>query len=85
MWVSCIASCYVALEAESRGLQVWDSLFVKPKHQSRGIGTELLRYGFAEFGLEKETIWLSTQMRGRNVYRKYGWEDVENIDIDMSE
>ena len=60
-------------------------MFVKPEYQKQGIGTALLRWGFNEFDLEKETVWLNTQMRGRNVYRRYGWESVEHLDIDLSE
>ncbi|MCJ1246111.1 hypothetical protein MMC30_003316 [Trapelia coarctata] len=64
---------------------VWNSLFVKPEYQRQGIGSELLRWGFATFGLEKHLVWLTTQMRGRNIYRKYGWVDVDHVDVDMSE
>ena len=63
---------------------VWNSLHVHPKYQKQGIGTALLRWGFEQFDLEKEKIWIQTQMRGRNVYRKFGWVDVENFDIDLS-
>jgi GNAT superfamily N-acetyltransferase len=69
----------------TEGRAVWQSLFVKPEWQRRGIGSALLRWGFAEFGLEKQLVWLTTQMRGRNIYRKYGWVDVEYVDVDLSE
>ena len=49
------------------------------------MGSALLRWGFEKFDLEMEKIWIQTQMRGRNVYRRYGWVDVENLDVDLSE
>ena len=63
---------------------VWNSLHVLPQYQRQGIGSGLLRWGFEEFDLEKEKVWLQTQMRGRNVYRRYGWVDVDYLDIDLS-
>ena len=85
MSVGVLRSCTWSWELSNHIHEVWDSLFVKPQHQRRGIATEMLRYGFAEFDLEKNLIWLSTQMRGRDFYRKYGWENVDNVDIDLSE
>lgn len=58
---------------------------MKPEYQKQGIGTALLRWGFKEFDLEKEKVWIQTQMRGRNVYRRYGWEEVDHLNIDLSE
>ena len=63
---------------------VWTSLHVLPKYQRQGIGTALLKWGFERFGLESEKVWIQTQMRGRNVYRRWGWTDVENFDVDLS-
>ena len=56
-----------------------------PEYQRLGLGSALLEWGFRSFGLETETVYIGTQMRGRNLYRKYGWEDVDYVDIDLSE
>jgi hypothetical protein len=45
----------------------------------------LLRWGFKQYGLEKEKVWLNTQMHGRNIYRRFGWVDVEFFDVDLVE
>ncbi|MCJ1472986.1 hypothetical protein MMC13_001635, partial [Lambiella insularis] len=63
----------------------WGSLHVLPEYQRMGIGSALLEWGFQQFNLEKEKVWLGTQMRGRNLYRRYGWEDVDHVDIDLSD
>ena len=61
------------------------SLHVLPPYQQKGIGTELLKWLFKTYNLEKELIWLNTQLRGRDrLYSKFGWQDMEVIDIDLS-
>ena len=58
---------------------------VLPEFQRMGIGSALLTYGLETLGANKRTIWLVTQMRGRELYRKFGFEDVDVLDIDLSE
>ena len=58
---------------------------VLPAYQRRGIGSALLRHGFEELGADELPIWLVTQMRGRAIYLKCGFEDVDVSDIDFSE
>ena len=65
-------------------LAAWGSLFVKPGYQRRGIGETMLRWGFKQLELDKEQIWLTTQILGREFYRKFGWEDVDAVDTDLS-
>ena len=61
------------------------SMHVLPEYQQRGIGTELLKWLFKTYSLDKELIWVNTQLRGRNyLYSKFGWQDMEVIDIDLS-
>ena len=61
------------------------SLHVLPAYQQKGVGTELLRWLFKTYGLDKELIWVNTQLRGRdNLYSKFGWQDMEVVDIDLS-
>ncbi|MCJ1385137.1 hypothetical protein MMC17_008256 [Xylographa soralifera] len=70
---------------EGRRHVAWSSLHVLPEYQRQGIGTALLAWGFEAFGLEREIVYIGTQMRGRNLYRRYGWVDVAFVDVDLSE
>lgn len=63
----------------------WSGLHVAPTHQRRGIGSALLKYGLETLEAGALPIWLSTQMRGRNLYLKWGFEDVDSVDIDLTE
>ena len=65
-------------------MAAWGSLFVKPGYQRKGIGERLLRWGFEKLELDKEEIWLTTQMPGREFYRRFGWEDIDAVDMDLS-
>ena len=58
---------------------------VHPSHQRHGIGSALLLHGFNTLGADKVPIWLITQMRGRNLYARFGFEDVDVLDIDFAE
>ena len=58
---------------------------VLPEYQKLGIGSPLLRYGFEELRADALPIWLVTQMRGRDMYLKFGFEDVDVLDVDFSE
>ncbi|MCJ1378760.1 hypothetical protein MMC17_001859 [Xylographa soralifera] len=64
---------------------VWTSLMVLPEFQRRGIGSALLTYGLETLGANKWPVWLVTQMRGRELYRKFGFDDADMLDIDLSE
>ena len=58
---------------------------VHPSHQRRGIGSALLQHGFHTLGADTVPIWLITQMCGRNLYAKFGFEDVDVLDVDFAE
>ena len=58
---------------------------VLPSYQRKGIGTALMRHGFEELGADALPIWLVTQVRGRDMYRTLGFEDVDVVDVDFSE
>lgn len=63
----------------------WSSLMVLPQYQFKGIGSALLRHGFDDLGADQVPICLVTQLRGREIYLKFAFEDVDVIDIDMSD
>ena len=58
---------------------------VLPAYQRKGIGSMLLRYGLESLEANTMPIWLVTQMRGRDFYQRFGFEDVDVLDIDFSE
>lgn len=63
---------------------MWQALYVHPVFQGQGIASELLTWGFEHFGLARETIWVQTPMSGRPKFLRYGWEDVDCVDLDLS-
>ncbi|KAL8785419.1 MAG: hypothetical protein Q9195_008654 [Heterodermia aff. obscurata] len=63
----------------------WNHLMVVPAFQRMGVGSTLLQHGLELLGANKVPIWLVTQMRGRAIYLKFGFEDVEVIDFDLSD
>lgn len=62
---------------------VLHSLHVAPTYQRKGIGTALLRELFEKHGLAEQQVWLNAQLRGRDVYKKFGWREVESVDINL--
>ena len=58
---------------------------VLPDYQRKGIGSALFKHGFENLEADKLPIWIVTQMRGREMYNKFGFEDVDVLDIDYSE
>ena len=58
---------------------------VLPAHQRKGIGSAMLRHGFEKLGAAEVPIWLITQMNGHELYKKFGFEEVEVVDVDLSE
>lgn len=58
---------------------------VIPQYQKKGVGSAMFRYGFEHLGADKVPIWLVTQMRGRSMYLKFGFQDIDVIDVDLSE
>ena len=58
---------------------------VLPLFQRQGIGSALFRYGLDHLGADEVPIWLVTQMRGRKMYLRLGFHDIEVIDVDLSE
>ncbi|CAG8949308.1 hypothetical protein HYFRA_00004934 [Hymenoscyphus fraxineus] len=64
---------------------IWNSLYVLPLYQRKGIGSALLRWGFHTYGLEKETVFVQTFMGSREIYAKYGWQEVDATEINLAE
>ena len=56
---------------------------VKSGFQRKGVGAALLEYAVKEFNLDEYSVWLSTQTRGHGLYVKYGWKDVDGLEVDL--
>ncbi|KAI4859072.1 acyl-CoA N-acyltransferase [Hypoxylon rubiginosum] len=60
-------------------------LIVSPSHQSRGVGSALIRHGNAiadDLGL---TIWVHSSHQAYEAYRKFGFETVRELGVDLDE
>ncbi|KAI0098120.1 acyl-CoA N-acyltransferase [Hypoxylon sp. NC0597] len=60
-------------------------LIVSPSHQSRGVGGALIRHGNAiadDLGLP---IWVHSSHQAYEAYKKFGFETVRELDIDLDE
>ncbi|XXH02027.1 hypothetical protein Hte_008392 [Hypoxylon texense] len=60
-------------------------LIVSPSHQSRGVGSALLRHGNAiadDLGL---AVWVHSSHQAYEAYRKFGFETVRELDVDLDE
>lgn len=60
-------------------------LMTLPEYQGQGIGSALLEFGLAEAKKKGLTqFWLESSPDGYNLYRKFGFEDVDNIRMDLT-
>lgn len=58
-------------------------LIVSPSHQSQGVGSALIQYGNTvanDLGLY---IWVHSSHQAYEVYKKFGFEAVRKLDIDL--
>ncbi|KAL3418659.1 acetyltransferase [Phlyctema vagabunda] len=59
-------------------------LVVLPEFHGRGVGSALLKDGLATANEASLPTWLESSERGYRVYRKFGFEDVDEFDIDRA-
>ncbi|MCJ1239496.1 hypothetical protein MMC14_007492 [Varicellaria rhodocarpa] len=59
-------------------------LLVPPAFRDQEIVSELLTWGFTHFGLARETLWVVASVCERLTLLRYGWEDVDHADFDLS-
>ncbi|KAJ5604819.1 hypothetical protein N7510_009973 [Penicillium lagena] len=59
-------------------------LVTLPEYQGQGIGSSLIEYGLREGSKRGLTqAWLEASRKGYSLYRKFGFEDVDTIQIDL--
>lgn len=55
-----------------------------PEFQGRGVGSLLIRDGFAVADEHNLPVWLEASPRGYRVYKKLGFQDVEEFEMDLT-
>ena len=62
----------------------WSTLMVLPAYQNLGIGSAIIRWALSNLHLDSMPTWLCAQPDGYSLYKKFGWRDIEAVDIDLS-
>lgn len=58
-------------------------LCVDPEHQRMGIGAKLLEWGVQGADDQGVKCWIEASPFGKGLYKKYGWEEVGLLDVDV--
>ena len=58
---------------------------VLPAWQRRGVGSAIVQWALENLRLDTMPVFLNAQPDGNRLYQKYGWLDVKNVDIDLSD
>ncbi|PLN86354.1 acyl-CoA N-acyltransferase [Aspergillus taichungensis] len=61
-----------------------DFLGTLPEYQGRGVGSTLLRWGIEQAVKRQVGVFLEATMDGYSLYRKFGWQDLEEVNIEFS-
>ncbi|KAH8809314.1 putative GNAT family acetyltransferase [Xylogone sp. PMI_703] len=59
-------------------------LVTLPNYQGLGLGSKLLRQGLDEADKASLSSWLEATARGLPVYRKFGYEGVDKLELDLT-
>ena len=57
---------------------------VLPAWQGRGVGSAIILWALEQLRLDSMPVFLNAQPDGYGLYKRFGWKDVENIDVDLS-
>ncbi|KAK3166927.1 hypothetical protein OEA41_010052 [Lepraria neglecta] len=63
----------------------WGTVMVLPAWQRCGIGSAIVQWALENLRLDTMPVFLNAQPDGNRLYQKYGWLDVKNFDIDLSD
>lgn len=58
-------------------------LTILPEYQGEVIVSEMLQWAFIHFGLKNETVWTVLPRLGSDVFSRFGWMEVDVVDIDV--
>ncbi|PWY85894.1 acyl-CoA N-acyltransferase [Aspergillus heteromorphus CBS 117.55] len=64
---------------------VLEFLATIPEAQGKGVGTALLRWGLERADARNARVYLEATTDGYSLYRKFGWEDLEEMRMDFTE
>ena len=64
---------------------VLDILAVLPEYQGKGIGSKLLQWGTEQADARNARIYVEASIEGYPLYRKYGWHEVDRLEIDYAQ
>lgn len=78
----CSLACYFASIAPA--IWVLDIIHVHPAHQQHGVGTLLLRWGTDLADRMDMSCYVETSLVGHSLFRKYDFEDVREMEIDLN-
>lgn len=58
-------------------------LAVLPEYQRMGIGNKLLKWGLDKADEEQVDCWIDASPYGLGLYKKFGWKEVGNLDVEL--
>ncbi|KAF7590085.1 hypothetical protein BBP40_003287 [Aspergillus hancockii] len=64
---------------------ILDMLATLPEYQGQGVGTKLLQWGVQQADAHNARIYLEATMEGYPLYRKYGWQPLEELLLDYAQ
>ncbi|PWY93424.1 acyl-CoA N-acyltransferase [Aspergillus sclerotioniger CBS 115572] len=64
---------------------VLEFLATLPEAQGKGVGTALLKWGIEQADKRNARVYLEATEDGYALYKKYGWEDLEVMEMDFEE
>jgi GNAT superfamily N-acetyltransferase len=56
-----------------------------PEYQGQGVGTKLLEWGIQQAEGRNARIYLEATMDGYPLYCKYGWQRLEDLNLDFAQ
>lgn len=58
---------------------------ILPSNQHLGIASSIIQYAITHLHLDTLPVWLCAQPDGYHLYRKFGWRDVESVEMRLEE
>jgi GNAT superfamily N-acetyltransferase len=77
------SSAFILTGRADLALVVLAILVTSPAYQGRGVGSLLCKEGLRAAAREGLPAWLEASAQGRTLYQKLGFEDVEDIVVDL--